>query len=239
MAGVSPEHGWTCSAFPGGIPVQVLCRQISHREPIEGDGGVVFEPAILGQEMRADDDEGKDIELNTNDAPLLAAGVMYLTDDGQVLFLRRSDTGLWAFPGGKIEEGESAQQAARRECEEEIGHSPQELRPWTRRILDGVDFTTFVARVPEPFDPKLNDEHTEYSWEPLGDHSGRSLDHLMGGIHQLVQPTLDEVRADTAETRQVVMKVDNRLDDADSQMDSLLRRIRLDEAVELLEKIVN
>jgi hypothetical protein len=110
--------------------------------------------------------------------PVRAAGVMYVSDSGHVLLLRRSDTGEWAFPGGHIEPGESAQQAARRECEEEIGHRPEQLRPWTQRVADGVDFTTFMCRVPERFAPRLNDEHREHAWERLGDLEGGSLDKL-------------------------------------------------------------
>jgi peptide-methionine (S)-S-oxide reductase len=47
----------------------------------------------------------------------------------EVLLLRRSDDvhcgGLWSFPGGKVEEGETAQQAAVRELREETGLAGQ------------------------------------------------------------------------------------------------------------------
>lgn len=112
-------------------------------------------------------------------APLVAAGVMFVTDDGDVLLLRRSDTGEWAFPGGKVENGETLEEAASRECEEEIGRRPDVLQPWTRRVVGGVDFTTFLARIPERFEPKLNDEHEDYGWERLGDLEGDSLNYLM------------------------------------------------------------
>lgn len=41
--------------------------------------------------------------------------------EGQVLLQRRSDNGLWSFPGGSIEPGENAEQAAIREVREEVG----------------------------------------------------------------------------------------------------------------------
>jgi len=45
--------------------------------------------------------------------------------DGHVLLLKRSADqhcgGLWSFPGGKVEPGESAQTAAMRELQEETG----------------------------------------------------------------------------------------------------------------------
>lgn len=33
-----------CDAFPQGIPGEVFSNEISHRKPIEGDGGIRYEP---------------------------------------------------------------------------------------------------------------------------------------------------------------------------------------------------
>lgn len=33
-----------CTAFPDGIPFDVLVGTISHNKPISGDNGIVFEP---------------------------------------------------------------------------------------------------------------------------------------------------------------------------------------------------
>lgn len=122
-----------------------------------------------------------------------AAGIMFLDPDGNVLFLRRAgvdQTGTWAFPGGHIEEGETADQAAVREVKEETDFTvdPHALRTHARRIkpvlsdvvtdvdqpLDAgpatlpppplVDFTTFLMQVPEQFVPTLNEEHDGYVW---------------------------------------------------------------------------
>ena len=45
--------------------------------------------------------------------------------DGRVLLTRRAEgqhlAGLWEFPGGKLEEGESPEAAVVRECQEECG----------------------------------------------------------------------------------------------------------------------
>lgn len=93
-----------------------------------------------------------------------AAGILYFTPAGHILMCRRTDDKTWAFPGGGIEEGETAEDAARREFEEETGQNVGgKLRVWTRRVRDGVDFTTFVAQGPE-FVPALNDEHISYQW---------------------------------------------------------------------------
>ena len=54
----------------------------------------------------------------------VAVGVL-VDDCGRVLITRRADHqhqgGLWEFPGGKIEDGESAFQALVRELNEELG----------------------------------------------------------------------------------------------------------------------
>ena len=125
-----------------------------------------------------------------------AAGILFLTPKRRALFLRRSDqgdcAGSWAWPGGKTEEGETAEQCAVRECTEEIGLLPKGPRAYhTRSVqdiavvpapameapvagvaalpapaagVDPVDFTTFLQLVPEEFIPELNDEHDGWCW---------------------------------------------------------------------------
>lgn len=96
-----------------------------------------------------------------------AAGVMLLCGS-RALFVRRADTGEWAFPGGHIEDGETAEEAAERELREELGPSPHgKPRLLTRRVKDGIDFTTFVAKVEDEFIPTLDAEHTAWCWADL------------------------------------------------------------------------
>ena len=98
--------------------------------------------------------------------PLRAAGIMIRSKDGRVLLVKDAEGGHWEFPGGTMEEGETEIDTALREVEEEIGLKIKGLEGTvhTRRIKDGVDFTTYVHEVDEEFKPKLSDEHTDYIW---------------------------------------------------------------------------
>ena len=115
-----------------------------------------------------------------------AAGVLLMAPTGRVLLMRRrpgeGDHGsLWASPGGGIEDGETPEQAARREFKEETGFDfTGPLSQWTRRVKDGVDFTTFIGKG-EEFEPQLNEEHDLAKWitldEALADPPGTVILH--------------------------------------------------------------
>jgi ADP-ribose pyrophosphatase len=57
--------------------------------------------------------------------------VVPIDDDGRVVLIRQYraavDRELWEVPAGSLDSGESAEEAARRECEEEIGRVPQRV----------------------------------------------------------------------------------------------------------------
>ena len=138
-----------------------------------------------------------------------AAGLMLITKDNRALFLRRSaicdNPGLWCFPGGKTEVGETIEETAERETLEEIGPAPYSNPKLLMRRVDGgplgsfdatsvssepVDYTTFVATVEQEFIPRLNEEHSGYAWadmnnppEPL--HPGCRV--------ALARPTMNEL----------------------------------------------
>jgi 8-oxo-dGTP pyrophosphatase MutT (NUDIX family) len=92
-----------------------------------------------------------------------AARVILLDEDERVLFARLEYGGKrwWTAPGGGLDDGETREQAARREIVEETGHTLGQLGPWvwTRehvfrfegRLYRQVE-RYFVVHVPA-FDP--------------------------------------------------------------------------------------
>ncbi|WP_430229680.1 NUDIX domain-containing protein [Paraburkholderia tropica] len=99
-----------------------------------------------------------------------AAGTLIVAG-GNALFLRRGSggdhPGEWSFAGGKIEPGESPEEAARRETSEETGYEPHKLIELGKSDDGSVEFTTFYHEC-RPFDVALCDENTEFLWSPLG-----------------------------------------------------------------------
>ena len=60
-----------------------------------------------------------------------AVVIVPMEDDGRVVLIRQYrpaiDRELWEVPAGSVDAGETAEAAARRECEEEIGRAPQQV----------------------------------------------------------------------------------------------------------------
>lgn len=96
---------------------------------------------------------------------IFGSGIMFR--QGKFVFLiQRSDDGTWCPPGGTVEPGELAIDAARREVLEEVGY--QYDGPLTPHSVYG-DYVTFRAEVPERFEAKLNDESLAAGWFHIDD----------------------------------------------------------------------
>lgn len=149
-----------------------------------------------------------------------AAGIMFVCGD-KVLFTRRSGdgSGLWAFPGGKTEPGESAVQSAVREASEETGTLVATDVPlvWTTTLgmapeatgegTDGegvsgedskVYFTTFMVKVPDQFVPELCEEHDCYCWAPMSSPPSP--------LHPGVEVALDRFSMDELDVAEAMSK---------------------------------
>ncbi|ECK5630197.1 NUDIX domain-containing protein [Salmonella enterica] len=121
---------------------------------------------------------------------IFGSGIMFR--QGKFVFLiQRSDDGTWCQPGGKVEPGELAIDAARREVLEEVSY--QYDGPLTPHSVYG-DYLTFRAEVPERFEAKLNDESLAAGWF--------HIDDLPKPLHQpfaemLAQQALNETEVAT------------------------------------------
>ncbi len=69
----------------------------------------------------------------------VAVGVL-IRPDGDFLLTSRPDgkvyAGFWEFPGGKVEAGESVEQALHRELEEELGIQLVQALRWREQLVD-------------------------------------------------------------------------------------------------------
>jgi ADP-ribose pyrophosphatase len=97
-----------------------------------------------------------------------AVVVIPIDDDGQVVLIRQYraaiDRELWEVPAGSVDAGESAEAAARRECEEELGRAPdrvERLGSWypTPGYCDEemIFFRATGLRAPAPDSPHKPD----------------------------------------------------------------------------------
>jgi len=109
--------------------------------------------------------------VKKNPTPLLpVVAVALVGEDGRVLLQQRpaakAHGGLWEFPGGKVEPGESPEAAAVRELAEELAITPADLTPLTFAADDAMVILLYTCRqwrgVPVALDAEAID------WFPPG-----------------------------------------------------------------------
>jgi ADP-ribose diphosphatase len=107
-----------------------------------------------------------------------AVVIIPIEDDGRIVLIRQYraalDRELWEVPAGSLDPGESADAAARRECEEEIGRTPgrvERLGAWypTPGYCDEemIFVRVWELRAPAPDSPHKPDEDESIQAQPL------------------------------------------------------------------------
>src|SRR3954452_18146087 len=152
------------------------------------------------------DRPGPGEELNTSGAetpPRPAASVIVLRggpDSLQILLVRRTPHarfmgGVWVFPGGAVDAGETAERAAGRELEEEAGivlddpHDLVRFSQWITPAEVKIRFDThfFLAPAPPDAEPVIDGEEIVDSGCFAPDDA---LEAYADGALQLVFPTI-------------------------------------------------
>ena len=112
--------------------------------------------------------------------------VVPIDDDGHVVLIRQFraavDRELWEVPAGSLDSGESAEEAARRECEEEIGRVPQRVErlgaffPTPGYCDEEMIFFKATALHPPPADsPHKPDEDEDITARPVTIAEARAM----------------------------------------------------------------
>lgn len=101
--------------------------------------------------------------------PVVHVAAAIVAHEGRVLAAQRS-YGMkdkWEFPGGKVEEGEEAEAAVRRECAEELGLRLGALWPFDTIEYDYPDFhlsMELFMGAPAPGEEPHRLEHEALRW---------------------------------------------------------------------------
>lgn len=86
-------------------------------------------------------------EVKKNKVTVHAVAALIMRDD-KLLVAERPEgkpyAGYWEFPGGKVEEGETGQQAIQRELHEEIGINATEMQHWFEHLHAYPDKTVLL-----------------------------------------------------------------------------------------------
>jgi ADP-ribose pyrophosphatase YjhB (NUDIX family) len=120
-----------------------------------------------------------------------SVNVVIANGEGEILLIRRSDNDNWALPGGAIDLGESAREAAVRETKEETGidceitglvgiyTDPKHIILYTSNGEARQEFSIVMTARPLSGEPTPSDESKEVRWVLPADAVGWTMDRAM------------------------------------------------------------
>lgn len=116
-----------------------------------------------------------------------SVNVVVTTKSAAILLMRRTDNDNWALPGGAIDLGESIEQAAVREVEEETGircrptgvvglySNPRHVIEYTSNGEVRQEFSIVLTADQVGGDLRVSDESSEVRWVPQADLSDYAM----------------------------------------------------------------
>ena len=112
-----------------------------------------------------------DLRKKVGKAPIImsSACVLIVNGSGQLLLQRRTDNGMWGYPGGSMELGESFEDCARREAYEETGLNCLKLEYFTHS--SGKEMHYFYPNGDEVYVAEIVFLCTEYEGELRAEES--------------------------------------------------------------------
>lgn len=115
------------------------------------------------------------------DRPLLCVGAIVVSD-GALLLIRRGHGpagGRWSLPGGRIERGETVEEAVVRELAEETGLQGvcDQFVGWTELIDEQYHYVVldFAVVLMTDDDPIAGSDAAEVAWVPIGSVASHRL----------------------------------------------------------------
>jgi 8-oxo-dGTP diphosphatase len=110
---------------------------MGERRPVDGGSGEPRRPVDVESENQR---RPVDVESENQRRPVDVAVGVLIDRAGRFLLTSRPDgkvyAGYWEFPGGKLEAGETVEDALRRELHEELGIAIGAAHPWQVEIVD-------------------------------------------------------------------------------------------------------
>ncbi|WP_433018126.1 NUDIX hydrolase [Kribbella sp. CA-294648] len=132
-----------------------------------------------------------DPEAPTANSMVPSVNVVIENQASEILMIRRSDNGNWAFPGGAIDLGESASQAAVRETKEESGidcevidvvgiyTDPKHIILYTSNGEARQEFSIVLRARATGGQPTPSSESTDVRWVPRSELADLQMDRSM------------------------------------------------------------